>query len=110
VSVPAPVWGLSNRAYRRPLPVAKANFVIAITETRTRSATLTVGQYGIAVMLRYVAFLAFGSAFVASIVITVQTHRLATEPKILLTNAVVNYVAAHWPPTVPATSGEAITR
>ena len=61
-------------------------------------------------MLRYVAFLAFGSAFVASIVITVQTHRLATEPKILLTNAAVNYVAAHWPPSVPATLGEAVSR
>ena len=47
-------------------------------------------------MVRYVAFLVIGSAFVTGIVATVQTHRAAAEPKVLFTSAPVNYVADHW--------------
>ena len=54
-------------------------------------------------MMRYVAFLVLGSAFVTGIVTTVQIHRLAAEPKVLFTSAPVNYVAGHWPSSLPAT-------
>ena len=55
------------------------------------------------VMVRYVAFLVLGSAFVTGIVATVQTHRLAAEPKVLFTSTPVNYVADHWPSSLAPT-------
>jgi hypothetical protein len=65
---------------------------------------------GIGVMLRYVAFLALGSAFMAGIVTTVQTHRLVTEPTALFTSTPVSYVDSHWPPSVPATLRASLSR
>jgi hypothetical protein len=47
-------------------------------------------------MVRYVAFLVLGTAFVTGMVTTVQTHRLfASTP--------VNYVDGHWPSSIPPT-------
>ncbi len=54
------------------------------------------------VMVRYVAFLVLGSAFVTGIVTMVQTHRLSAEPKVLFTSTPVNYVDGHWPSSLPA--------
>jgi hypothetical protein len=48
-------------------------------------------------MVRYVAFLVLGTAFVTGMVTLVQTHRLWAEPKVLFTSAPVNYVDGHWP-------------
>ena len=53
-------------------------------------------------MMRYVAFLVPGSAFVTGIMTTVQTHRVAAEPKVLFTSTPVNYVDDHWPSSLPA--------
>jgi hypothetical protein len=50
-------------------------------------------------MVRYVAFLVAGSAFVTGIVATVQTHRL--KPPMVPTSAPANYVDDHWPSSVP---------
>jgi hypothetical protein len=60
-------------------------------------------------MVRYLAFLVLGSAFVTGIVIVVQTHRLAAEPKVLFTSASVNYVDNHWPSSLPATLRERVS-
>jgi hypothetical protein len=54
-------------------------------------------------MLRYVAFVVLGSAFVTGIVTTVQNHRLSVEPKVLLASTPVNYVDDHWPSRFPVT-------
>jgi hypothetical protein len=62
-------------------------------------------------MLRYVAFVVLGSAFVTGVVATVQTHRLSTEPnKVLLTSTPVNYVKDHWPPRLPDTLRASVSR
>jgi hypothetical protein len=54
-------------------------------------------------MVRYVAFLVLGSAFVTGIVTTVQTHRLfASTP--------VNYVDGHWPSSVLTTPMRSVSR
>jgi hypothetical protein len=61
----------------------KLDFVIAITESLRRSVKGPVwlgGQIIGDVMLRYIAFLALGSAFVSGMVTTVHTHRLFTGP------------------------------
>jgi hypothetical protein len=42
-------------------------------------------------MMRYVAFLVLGDAFVTGIVTTVKTHRLAAEPRVLFTSAPVKF-------------------
>jgi hypothetical protein len=54
-------------------------------------------------MMRYVAFLVPGIAFVTGIMATVQTHRVAAEPKVLFTSTPVNYVADHWPSSLAPT-------
>jgi hypothetical protein len=61
-------------------------------------------------MLRYVAFVVLGSAFVTSVVATVQTHRLSTEPKALVASTPVNYVKDHWPSRVPVTLRASVSR
>jgi hypothetical protein len=82
----------------------KLIFVIGITETSTRSYQSSVvgGRLNnlVCVMVRFVAFLVLGSAFVTGIVTTVQTHRLSIEPKVLLASTPVNYVNDHWPSAV----------
>lgn len=52
-------------------------------------------------MLRYVAFLVLGTAFVAGIATTVETHRLFGGLRDQLTNTAVNYVDGHWPTSIP---------
>ena len=81
--------------------------MIAITDARgffCQKVCVAGGpDSGICVMLRYVAFLVLGSAFVTGIVTTVQTHRLSAEPKVLFTSTPVNYVDGHWPSSVLTT-------
>jgi hypothetical protein len=69
-------------------------------------------------MVRYVAFLVLGSAFVTGIVTTVQTHRLFTEPMVP-TSAPANYIPPstpasyvddHWPSSVPITFKVSVSR
>jgi hypothetical protein len=61
-------------------------------------------------MMRYVAFLVPGIAFVTGIMATVQTHRVAAEPKVLFTSTPVNYVDDHWPSSVLTTPMRSVSR
>jgi hypothetical protein len=69
-------------------------------------------------MVRYVAFLVLGSAFVTGIVTTVQTHRLFAEPMVptstpayyVPTSTAANYVDDHWPSSVLITPIRSVSR